>query len=313
MPQAATHAYFAKDVYKKLPAKVKKKTDLDLMITFSQGPDAFYNAVTLHGNKNNYHFGYMVHTTKTKKFLIEYTDHILKYRLEKNLDVVSSLYGMMLHNVLDKKTHPLIYYQTSKDSLKHREMELLIDLYMIEKRERKDPKSINLTNFIFPKMTDSKPLINLLDRVYEDVYNVPNMGKTYIKGLKGMRFSYTHLRYDPYGHKRNFYQVLTNLPFVSPRINTYSYANNLRDKIWYINYEHEKWTHPCNKNEVSTKSFFDLYNEAIDIAVEMITKTHEVLSHELDLKELDSVIDNKSMLTGKDCNLSGRMRYFRDK
>ena len=310
MPSAVTHAYFARDVYKKLPAKVKRKIDLDEMVTFSQGPDVFYYDLLREKNRN---FGKLVHTTKTEKFIIEYVDHILKYRLEKKKEVISSLYGMVLHYVLDKTTHPFIYYETDGSPVKHREMELLIDLYMIEKREKINPRKVDITTLVFPKMAPKNQLQNLLDRVYEDVYGVSNMGKVYLRNLPEMKEYFHMFRYDPYGYKLKLYRVIHKLPFVSNKICYNSYAIDLRTKVAYINFEHEVWCHPCNKSETSTKSFFDLYHDALEEAVFILTQIHQVLVKENEVRSLQKVTGNKSMITGKDCNSKTKMTYFKNK
>lgn len=312
MPAAVTHAYFVKDVYKKLKPKVRRKIDLDTLILFSQGPDVFYHTPLIYKKKKEKSFGYIVHSTKTAQFMIEYVDHILKYRLEKRKDIISSCYGMLSHNILDKKTHPLIFYQTNKDRTKHREMELLIDLYMLERRERINPRKVKLSKLLFPKVETSVQLRILLDRVYEDVYGKPNMGKVYLASLKKQQRTFKWARNDSNGYKLKFYQALSKLPFVSKRICYLSYANDLRKKVKYVNFEHEEWCHPCNKNELSTKSFFDLYQEAIEEAVKQIEFIHEVLTQEAELKDLRNVLDNKSMITGKDCNSKSKMRYFKN-
>lgn len=313
MPNAVTHSYFVRDVYKRLNPKVRRKIDLDFLVTFGVGPDAFYNpSFTSFPFKKIRNFGYQVHHKKTQKFLIEYVDHILKYRLENNREIISSLFGMLCHNVLDKTTHPLIYYQTGGNAIKHREMELLIDLYMLEKREQINPRRVRIAPLLFPKMKFSVQLRNLLDRVYEDTYGKRNMGKTYLKCLNQMKRNYQYFRYDPMGYKLKLYHTISKFPWVSKKMNYYSYANNLRKKVSYINFKHNGWSHPCNKKEICTDSFFDLYKKAILEAVYVIEETYDVLSKDKELRNLRSVIDNRSMITGKDCNSKTQMKYFKN-
>lgn len=322
MPSACAHAYFARDVYRTLEPKLKRKIDRDTMITFSQGPDVFYyQFLNPLRNATIHAFGRLVHTTYSKKFFIHYIDHMKRYRLEKKPEVVASLYGYLTHYLLDYYTHPLIYYKTGvyeygNDATrqyigKHQEMELLIDLYMLEKRERKKPAKIKLDHFLFPQMDFSIPLKNLLNRVYQDVYETSNMGSSYLSNLKQMRFIYRHFRYDPYHLKQPFYHAFaTWFPTRLYRLQYTSYASELRTKIGYINYEHKPWCHPLDQTEICTDTFFDRYKKAQKEAVTLIQKMNLVLAGDMELRELEAIFPDVSYLTGKNWHIGTTMQYF---
>ena len=313
MPSMVAHTYFAKDVYKKLKPKIKRKMDYDTFLVFSKGSDLFYyQYLDFFHHQDLSDFAFYVHDNRTKKFLMEYVSHILKYRLEKNEEVIASLYGMIVHHVLDVKTHPFIYYQTNIKPYEHKEMELLIDLYMLEKRENMKPCKVNLHRFLFPKTSYSVQLRNLLNRLYQDVYGVPRMGNAYLSCLEQTHFIVRYFMTDRYGIKLAIYRLLSKLPFVPDQIVCNSYANDLRKKVVYFNYEHDRWCHPSNKNETSTASFFDLYHEAVDRAVEIMNEVHEVLVGKKDEKELKKVFDNASCITGKDCDIKYPMKYCKE-
>lgn len=317
MPSACAHAYFARDVYRTLEPKLKRKIDRNTMITFSQGPDVFYyQFFNPFQNAKVHAFGQLVHTTYSKKFFIQYIDHMKRYRLEKKPEVVASLYGYLTHYLLDYYTHPLIYYKTGNTTIKqyrgkHQEMELLIDLYMLEKRERKKPAKIKLDRFLFPTREFSIPLKNLLNRVYQDVYQVPNMGNVYLSNLKQMRFIYRYFRYDPYHIKQPLYHILAIwFPTKWYRLDYTSYASELRTKIGYINYEHKPWCHPLDQTEIHTETFFDCYQRAQQEAVRIIQKMNLVLVGDIELKELEAILPDVSYLTGKDWHIGKEMQYF---
>lgn len=313
MPSSVTHAYFAKDVRKKLERKIKVKFEVDTFITFSKGPDVFYNQffhVTQRLSTRK--FGYLLHHENTKKFFVEYVHHIQKLHLEKNREVIGSLYGMVSHYYLDQLTHPLVYYQTNHDAVKHREMELLIDLYMLEKRERKKPASIVLSQMLFPKLAYSPQLKNLLNSVYQNVYLKDNMGTLYLSSLKQMYYSFKYLRYDPYGHKQKIYQILAHFhPKVEGMVYL-SYAADLRAKVDYINFEHKTWCNPADQSLTSADSFFDLYDKALEKTCHTISLMHEVLYGTKELKDLEKALSNTSCFTNLDCTDPRKMKYFRD-
>lgn len=322
MPAAMTHNYFANDVYRKLDPKLKRKIDKGSMLVFAEGPDVFYyyllNPFKVHTVQN---FANFVHNSHTKKFFYHYVDCILKFRLEKKKEIVGSLYGYITHFVLDSITHPFVYYKTGfydKENPEmvtytknHAEMELLIDLFMLEKREKKNPKKIKIAKMLFPKTEYSIQLKNLLNRVYQDVYGVSDMGRKHLSSIRQMRFIYRHFYYDPHGIKLSCYRILAKvLPRKLKMIEYISYANNLRSKVSYINYEHDTWCHPLDQNETSTASFFDLYQEAVTKAVSLITYLDRVLDGKVELKQLEKKLKDISYSTGKDCKNKSPMRYF---
>lgn len=311
MPSIVTHTYFGMDVYKKLKPKIRKKISEKTYLSFTKGPDVFYHDYLDIDGKNVRRFGYTLHDEKTKDFLIAYIDHILKYRLEKNKEVVGSLYGMITHYYLDQYTHPLIYYKCGLSKTKHTEMERLIDLYMLEKREKKAPHKIKLHPLLFPHIKFSPALKNLLNRVYHDVYGKEKMGNKYVSSLKNMKINYRLFYYDKYKIKVKIYNLIAKVVKGDKQSIRYiTFSNDLRKKVGYINFEHDEWTNPIDKNITSTDSFFDLYNKALIETVKTINKCNEVLNGDAEIKSLKKVIKNNSCITGIDCDLYSKMQHF---
>lgn len=313
MPSIVTHTYFGMDVYKKLKPKIRKKISEKTYLSFTKGPDVFYHSYLSINSKNTRKFAYTLHDVKTKEFLISYVDHILKYRLEKNKEIVGSLYGMITHYYLDQYTHPLIYYKAGLNKVKHIEMERLIDLYMLEKREKRAPHKIKLHPLLFPSIKFSPALRNLLNRVYQDVYGLDKMGDRYISSLRKMKLNYRLFYYDRYKIKLKLYNNIALLVKGDKKAIKYlPYSNDLRKKVSYINFEHELWNNPCDKMIISNDSFFDLYNNALVETVKVINKCNEILNGDAELKSLKKIIKNNSCITGLDCDSNLKMRYFQN-
>ena len=88
MPSAMTHAYFAEDVYRKLPPRVKQKIERDTMRVFAQGPDVFYAHFF---SKKTRLFGREMHVHKTKRFFENYIEYMKRYRLFVKLKLKSTV------------------------------------------------------------------------------------------------------------------------------------------------------------------------------------------------------------------------------
>ena len=316
MPSAMTHAYFADDVYRKLPSRVKQKIERDTMRVFTQGPDMFYYHFFSSKVRS---FGKEMHSHKTKRFFETYIEYMKRYRLEKKKEAISAFYGFLLHYILDMKTHPLIFYQTgsntknkveSKNS--HREMELLLDLYYMEKKEKKNPAIIRHDRYLFPTRTFSSSLEHLLDDTIMKTYRKEDMGKCYLKSMRKMRFIHRFLSYDPHGRKLKFYRICDRLKLHRGKKWQYlSYANDLRRKATYFNCEHNRWCYPVDASIEKTESFFELYEEAIEEAVMWISKFHDVFVGKEDVKECMKDFPSNSYLTGVSEFKKTKMKYFK--
>lgn len=315
MAGIVTQTYFAKDVYSKLNKKIIRKIDYDTFVTFSQGPDVFnYRKINSKKTKN---FSLLVHEVNTKEFICSYIKYIKKYRLEKNEEILASLYGYISHYILDINLNPFIYYKTGiykknnpstyKYKGKLNEMNQLIDSYLIEKRG--DNKK--LANMCIPKTKYSYPLINLLNTLYLDNYKLENMGQFYIYALKDMKWYIRIFKQDKRGYKYKIYKFISKFIKSKKReLNSLSSASKLREKTDYINYKHKYWFHPMNKDEASNAHFFELYKKAITEVVELIKIIDKYIETDDNIKKIIDYIPDVSLISAKSPFYKGEMRYF---
>ena len=79
----------------------------------------------------------------------------------------------------------------------------------------------------------------------------------------------------------------------------------------YLNLDHGKWFHPCDKKISYTYSFFDLYNMAIDKCEYAIEEVDRMLSSgNINERKLNVIFKNLSYLTGLDCDSKLELKYF---
>lgn len=318
MAGSVTHTYFSKDLYKKLDKNTKLiiENSKDSFKTFNQGFDIIYFSSIRYSHLIDY-----IHENNTQDFFLNLVNYIRKHNLKGNPEVMSFLYGFICHYSLDVCVHPYVIYKAgyfnkkNKSSYKykgmHNEMECYIDAYMINKNEKINPRELDIGKFCFDYIKMSETLINLIDEVMYETYNIKHLGKYFQKGLKRMKFLYSHLRYDKNGRKKKFYKFLDKyFPNKKMTYEPISLDYKLNKNHFYLNLDHRKWCHPMNKRETYTTSFDDIYNEAIKLSIKLINVTNEVIYYNKTSNYLKKFFTNISMHSGKDCNLNKEFKYF---
>lgn len=322
MAGTITHAYFAIDTYNKFDKNLKEKFKnyKENLKTYAQGPDILFFSINLFNRKTK-KIGNYIHKHNTKDLFINMVNYIKNNNLENDYDVLSFLYGYIMHYALDTKVHPYVTYKTGifkkgkketyKYNSKHSDLESYIDCYMIYKNENINPNKFKIHKFCFNYNKMNKNLSNFIKESFNKTYGFVKMDKYFKNGLFNMSHSYRLLRYDPFKIKSKIYKLFDKLhPRSIKDFYPVSYNYKLNNNDYYLNLNHKKWCHPRYKNEIYTKSFIDLYNEAIDDLLYMINSVNKVLFDNKNIKLLDDVFLNLSLSSGKDCNDKEKNRYF---
>ncbi len=288
MAEITTHIFMAKEVQNKLNCN-------DSIKYFSVGPDAFFFS------RKTRKLGYEMHRNKTFLFFKNYINYIKDNNLENNDFIVCSLYGFLCHYVLDYMVHPYVFYFDHLNKDMHRKIEMCLTKNVLLNKSIM-PNEFKINKEI--KKVNNKELINLLDEVIYNTYGYKKYGKKYIKCLKNMKLIYSLFRHDKYGFKKSIYRKIDKL---FNKKTQYISFYNISDVD--MNFKHSKWNHPCVKDEKHTESLIELYNDSINILIDMIHR----LNFNMNDKELKEIIDNKSYITGKDCDDRFKIQYFSSK
>ncbi len=324
MPSTVTHSYFALDVYDRLPIKRKEflMHHKERMKQAGQSADVFffYNLTNLKSGKKIRDFGHYFHGHSSFLFFETLINYIKYNGYKNNPEVMAQLYGLICHYVLDSTCHPFIIYHsgqyrkddpsTLKYNQKHGEMEMLIDNYFIQERNKIKPWKFDVTSFCFQLSPLSSELKEVLDFTYKEVFGIPNISSYYETALKQMRFCFRVFRQDFWGIKRVGYEALD---FICPKKylkkNVVSYHFKVRNKEELLNLNHKKWYYPTTKRKSSTESFLDLYLRALFEAIRIIREVDRYIytKQKVNLKK---VIGNKSYVTGIDCDKENELKYF---
>lgn len=324
MAGTITHAYFALDLYDRLSIKSKEllMDEKESLKLFAQNTDIlfFYNITNFKKGKKIRNFGYRSQKIKTYEFFSTLINYIKYNNHQYNPQVISYLYGMLSHYVLDSTVHPFIIYKTGnfnkddKTTYKynhlHGEIESYLDNYMLRLREGINPHKFKCYDFCFNVDIFSDELIEVMDFTYKEVFGINNFHEYYFKASKQMKFFYRVFRYDPTGLKKCFYRFVD---LVSPRSCLrkvpLSYHINKKDKNKYLNLEHQRWYNPTDKRTKSNESYLELYTKALYKTANMIQEINQFFYYNKKIN-LKKVVGNLSYETGKDCDKERELKYF---
>lgn len=325
MPQLITHNLFAKDVYKKLDKEIQEsiKDSIDVYEMFSQSFDTFMYTISLNPNfiKQTTSLRKRGHKKNVNKYFTNMINNIKELNLENNSQVLGYIFGSINHYILDSTAHPFIFYKTGlfdykkrKETSKyiglHGDMETQIDAFYYTNRYKKLYNKVNVTKEFIPKIKFSKELTDIVNKTIEETYGDKNMAKVYFRAYNNSRMLYRLFINDKHGIKKAIYKIFDKIIWFR-KTNIEYYTTYVKSpNIKYLNIEHKKWCYPSNKNIISTDSFIDLYEKAVDKAVENISIAYNSLKNNRSTKDFSKNIGNLSYIRGLDCDNSKSMTNF---
>lgn len=108
----------------------------------------------------------------------------------------------------------------------------------------------------------------VIDESFNIVYSIKNGGKKIEKALKQTESFIHHFKYDPTGRKKKIFDFVDCLAKGSA---SFSYHISAEEAIQYLNEDKHVWTNPQSADITSTKSFLELYQDALDESIQIIT------------------------------------------
>ena len=331
MPSFMTHCLFAEDVLKLIEHSWIKEIIKDRLALYylgAQGPDIFfyYKAKPWVKYDGIEKLGYLMHDNKTADFFIRSFDYIKKIRDTKNTnkpcvysDLLAYISGYLCHFALDLTTHPLIHYLAGIDTQKnkkthkyhnyHKFLESIIDVYMLSFRKKIQAHKFKSYELIEDSKNYTKCLGSFYNDLINEVYSIkitPHQAATAVYDM----IEILKIFYDPYGIKKVFLGCFEFIMNKKGEITTAMHPHKVDNKIDYLNLNHKIWFHPCSKELKSSKSFTDLYEEALLLAAEFINAGIEYVMDKETLLNLKNIITNLSYSTGKECGTDKDLAYF---
>lgn len=325
MPAFLTHCLFSDDVLEKIEDDELKKEILQRKAVYylgAQGPDIFFFYRSRPWQKNDGidQLALRMHDSRTGDFFIESADYLKNYLKagRRYYTVMTYMIGYICHYCLDKNTHPLIHYQSGIDTLKnkttrkyhnfHKRYEALLDTYMLKKKRNLDAYRFKTYELV---VLESR-FIETLKSFY--FYIINRVYKFDIKEIQvetAIRDTYLVLRslHDPAGIKSAVYKIIENMLDKKDEITSLIYPRTAVDYGDFLNLTRKQWAHPCDEKLRFNYSLEELYNLALDEAVDLSEKFKGFITGKYGKSEIISKF-NSSYSTGLACDTNRDLRFF---
>ncbi len=300
MPSSVTHRYIGLDTLKRLNKEPKNIIEkrINNYIAYCQFTDPLYfYHILIHKNKI-IALGHLTHRKyvfKTFNYLIEAN------KKNKDLELFTLIAGFITHYQADKTCHPYINYlaDDKRDNIrtdKHFEIETYLDSYYLNKNEHVNTKTFNNANILF-KYKKEPIVIDTLNKMFKEVYNMDNIGNKYYRSLFQMHLAFRFARCDRTGIKKLLYKLIDLNTFKIRRTKYLSYHFNVDNDNYYLNFDHRPWYNIKDSKIIHHESFEELYRQVVINSADIINKLYDYifLDKELDVYKL---IGNYSLANG---------------
>lgn len=302
MPDPVTHFVFGHQVMAQLPEDIQKAVEKTVFQRALQGPDPWSTLGFFGGKAKQYaRRGVAMHRAKTGQFL-----SALTHQAKEDKTLFSVLAGNICHYCLDRLTHPYIICKAgSFDGREetrahiggHTRLERAIDSYYIRTTYGKTPWHFSLPRNVMSCKQYPEALRQGLNAVYQAVCGWEDTFDLINQSLRDERRFYG-LMQDPFGVVHMLLRVISG---GKTNYSLYSFFHREidREKLDYLNEEHNPWQHPFDPSIVSTDSFFDLFDRAKEEAAEMIRTAYDWIFQG---GESLPAYENSNYSTGFDCD-----------
>ena len=324
MPDIITHILFGCDMLDKLDRSKWKNTienNKNLFLLGCQGPDIFYynDFLPWIKNKRGPKIGGLMHEKKTGDFFVEGIKY-LKDNCKKDSELLFVyLAGFMCHFALDINAHPYVFYftgeydedrvETHKYKGFHKRLEQAIDVILL--KEKRGMEAYKYPVFKKIDVGTSLPdiIINFYDYIFKELFDLNLNGDIANDSYKDKKKVFKIL-YDPIGYKKKLLGILDL--FFNGKIDYKDmiYPRKIDSTLDYMNKNHVKWVHPCDKNEEFNYSFYDLYDIALNQGYYMIKTFICFLEDTISEYDMKKAYPNLSYTTGKETDKPCVQKYF---
>ena len=319
MPNIITHVIFAQEVLER-----EKNTEIAAVIARNahlyaigaNGPDFlfFSHAKPWEAYKSHTlnHRGSMMHKEKINEFYKEAIRCIRRQTItDVRKDMMAYLFGHLCHWALDMVAHPYIFYRTGeckgKSAAYHHRMESMIDAIVL-----RDKRGIDIRAWRSYEICEfDEDMLKAIARIY-----VPCAKRVYdcevkVHDLRETLLSWRDVQkllYDPNGRRYQTLNAAEKLLRQKWKLSGNIVPAKIDERYDVMNLKKRFWLHPCDQQISSNASFYDLYEEALGVALEVIAAAYACIVEDADEETLCHVLKNRAYDTGMSEALM--MRYF---
>ena len=312
MPSIVTHHLFARDCLKGFESLVDK----DIYYVFAQSFDNLFYYHFFTSLKNEVKkVGGIAQRTKTNDYFLNILNYIKEHNLRNDKEVIGYLFGSICHYALDSTCHPFVIYQSGTTDADykyrggHEKMEVMIDAIMYEKKIGKPLYKENLADTLLPKKKFKKDLEKTIDYAFKKTFGIDNMGLLYQESYHTGNFILKYFVTDKLGIKKPIYKIKDL--FGKGRMYQYLSFHIVKLDKSFLNLEKEEWCYPTLKEKKKKSSFLELYDEAMNFAIQLFKGCLKYLNNEIKEDKLKILFKDLSYVTGLDWHLENKMQYFK--
>lgn len=319
MPNIITHKIFGEEVLKKLNRKEilnMIQHHEHLFYIGTNGPDFlfFHHAAPWEAWKDKTldHLGSAVHREGVNEFYRE-AIQCIKEQKDNHVKEAMTVYlcGHLCHWALDQTTHPYIFYCTgdckgASAGLHHR-FESMLDTQMLKRfhnTQIADYPYYDICNY-------DEEMLKAISRIYVPVASKVFHTEILVNQIRESLDSWKKLQvllYDPTKKKYNLLKKIEKVIHKPWYISGNIVKNEIDEDYDILNESHKQWIHPCDHTLVSNASFLELFEEATDLACEVITCLISCVLKNENSDSLCAILKDRAYDTGM--TPDKKMEYF---
>ena len=307
MPNIIAHALCANDVLQQISDSKLKQAILKYPRVFSMassGPDFlfYYKALPLQDaeNKKEVHeIGNVIHRKGINLFYAKAIE-LLKEEVENKELLTVFLAGHLMHWSLDHKAHPFVFNRSGEiggdTKYWHYRFESMIDTMMVKQIKGFKLNEVKSYEFVKSNIEQRKIISDFYRKIVLSVYHLDYPSEIYEECFDSM-YKLSKLLFDPNTTKFPFIQASEKAMGIEWKFSSHMVIGKIDLEHDVLNLKHSPWEHPCD-NEISTKSFLDLYDEAVIVGQAVLYRLNDIL-YEDKMLSMDNILNDLGYDTGK--------------
>ncbi|MGN0262681.1 MAG: zinc dependent phospholipase C family protein [Eggerthellaceae bacterium] len=285
MPAFITHYSFGKRLLERLGSEINDRRQIDAFLIGNQGPDPLFYSFLSPFICRNIHLGSKLHESDPACFFQAWVDYISECSDSEERKVYAGfLAGMFCHYLLDVNAHPLIdYFQDriceieesdfseNDKSVAHMVVEREIDEMMLYVSTGKTVFDFDPAAAMLALDDDSLDKISAaFSAVVFESMGERMAAECYARSMKNFRWLQGTIKH-PRGFKFALAGGVEKLLMPRSRLRAMKLRPVAMERTRYANEGHGAWVNP-QTGETSTQSLSDLFDVALDQAVEWIPR-----------------------------------------
>jgi hypothetical protein len=283
MPAIIAHHLFGTEIQSRLGDDAFPTNDeLSAFLLGNQGPDPYYYAVFTRHMVTAKKLGSLMHKTHVSRALDAMRELARTFTGDDQAIAEAYLKGYICHYAFDSVAHPFIYtwqyaiFDAGVEGLKndsstrlavHTQIETDIDSAMLMRATGQTTATWRVHDHV---LIASNHVLEVVDKLYRytaaGVYGIVLPKGVFARSVKDFRLT-AAVCHSPAGDWRDKMGRIERIFHAHSIAQAHTHRVDVGEYCDYDNVDHKPWTNPFT-GEVSTTSFPDVYEHALDVAMQ---------------------------------------------